>query len=418
MPKKRLTNAKVRALKAPHSTGKQVIYWDTEVKGFGVLCSGVTDAKSYVVQRDVGGKTKRITIGACGDFEDIDDARDEARDAKKEMKAGVSPKVRRPEAGGVTLGQALENLIEDRTNSKTLKPSTIADYQWNVNRYFSDWIDMPLQDITRDMCITRFHAIRNEVAKLRRTKLAKGEAAANGAMRVFRLIWNHAEFRSGTSWGENPISKWGDRKLWHPTVRRTTIVKTDDLPKFYKAIKGLSNALLGDYLLLVLFTGLRRNEAAGLTWKDVNLDEKMIHIPASRTKASRQLDLPMSDFIHNLLVARRAVGGDFVFPSNSKSGHVEEPGFALKLVAQETGINVSIHDLRRTYITVAGSTGIPVFALKALVNHAMGNDVTEGYYVPSADDLREAQQQVTDRLKELVGIEGREAVEKVVQLTR
>ena len=65
-----------------------------------------------------------------------------------------------------------------------------------------------------------------------------------------------------------------------------------------------------------------------------------------------------------------------------------------------------MHDLRRTYITVAESCDIPVYALKALVNHTMGTDVTAGYIIANAERLREPQQKVTDKLKAHIGIEG------------
>ena len=88
----------------------------------------------------------------------------------------------------------------------------------------------------------------------------------------------------------------------------------------------------------MLFTGLRRTEAATLTWDDIDFTEKMILIPQSRTKADRDLDLPMSDFLFHLLVARRSIGldGPFVFPADSKSGHIEEPRFALDAVLEGT----------------------------------------------------------------------------------
>jgi hypothetical protein len=93
-----------------------------------------------------------------------------------------------------------------------------------------------------------------------------------------------------------------------------------------------------------------------------------------------------------------------VFPANSKSGHLEEPKFSLRLVADLTGILVSAHDLRRTYVTVAESTDISPLALKALVNHSLGGDVTSGYIVATVERLREPAQRVADRLKELCGI--------------
>jgi hypothetical protein len=44
-------------------------------------------------------------------------------------------------------------------------------------------------------------------------------------------------------------------------------------------------------------------------------------------------------------------------------------------------------------------------ALKALVNHSLGKDVTEGYIQMTAERLRVPAQRVADRLKSLIGIE-------------
>ena len=66
MPTQKLTEKSIRAMPAPDPSGDQVLYWDDDLKGFGVLCSGCTNAKTYVVQRGLGnGRRRRITIGAC-----------------------------------------------------------------------------------------------------------------------------------------------------------------------------------------------------------------------------------------------------------------------------------------------------------------------------------------------------------------
>ena len=73
--------------------------------------------------------------------------------------------------------------------------------------------------------------------------------------------------------------------------------------------------------------------------------------------------------------------GDYVFSADFKSDHIEEPRFALRKIEKATGIKATVHDLRRTFVTVAESCDIPVYALKGLVNHSMGTDVTAGYVV-------------------------------------
>ncbi len=47
-----------------------------------------------------------------------------------------------------------------------------------------------------------------------------------------------------------------------------------------------------------------------------------------------------------------------------------------------------LHDLRRTFITIAKALDIPAYTLKKLVNHSTGNDVTGGYIVSDMECLR------------------------------
>ena len=66
-------------------------------------------------------------------------------------------------------------------------------------------------------------------------------------------------------------------------------------------------------------------------------------------------------------------------------------------------IKISVHDLRRTFITAADSVNMNAYAMKSLVNHVLG-DVTAGYIQMTTNRLREPAQQVCDRLMEWCGI--------------
>jgi integrase len=221
-------------------------------------------------------------------------------------------------------------------------------------------------------------------------------------MRSLRALWNFAADRTADM-PPNPV-KLG--KQWFTVPRRERIVRGDELAQFYAAVCELQNPIARDYILMMLFTGLRRSEAASLQWKDIDLSGGALRIPAERTKAKRKLDLPLTDFVRDLLIARRTIGETkFVFPSHSETGHISEPKFPLGLVGKASGVRVSAHDLRRTYITVAESADISMLALKALVNHNLGNDVTSGYVQMNVTRLREPAQLVCNKMKELCGIE-------------
>lgn len=170
------------------------------------------------------------------------------------------------------------------------------------------------------------------------------------------------------------------------------------MPVFYAAAMNLPNKIQRDYILLLLFTGLRREAAASLTWDQIDFTEKVIRIPWTRTKHKRDVfKLPMSDFVHDLLTARKKHGGEFVFPANSESGHISEPKQPLGVIAEATGIKISAHDLRRDYTTAAENTDMSAFALKALVDHTLPDDVTAGDMTVAR--LREPAQKVCDLLK-------------------
>jgi integrase len=433
MSRKRLTQSVVDKLGA--RAGEQRLVWDEHLRGFGVLVSGKTGTKSYVVKgRVAAGRTVRRKIGRA-DVVTLVAARAEAKKVMLGLAAGIDPRAKK--ASVATLGEITAGYV----SLASLKPRTAESYRETLARYFADWVDKPISSITRDAVEKRHRAIAEEVQVRDRAAIARhakvhlrraerterdwpeasarhrakfeaakareprsGYAVANGAMRVLRLLWNFAADKDPSLVGPNPVKL---KKSWFEVDRREGLVKADDMAKFCEAVTALKNPVARDYILLLLYSGLRRRETAGLKWDAVDFKAGVIRLPAKSTKSGRKLDLPMSDFVRDILVARRALGdAKFVFPANSKSGHIEEPKSALAEVAVASGVRVSVHDLRRTFVSVAESCDISPIALKALVNHAVGGDrdVTAGYVIPSTERLREAAQRVADRLKTLCGI--------------
>ena len=392
MPRLKLTEKAIAKLKAPDPSGRQILHWDTELRGFAVLCSGVSNARTYIAQRDLpNGRARRVTIGAVNEIA-LAVARTRAADILDDLRRGNDPKATKKAVA--TLRSTLESYLAAR---KDLRPASIRAYRIAIENYLTNWLDLPLTEISSEMVENRHRTIAAEIGKGERYK---GTTTANFAMRALRVLWNFEADRV-PNLPPNPVRRL--RRQWYAEPRRERIVRTDELPKFYAAVCALPNPVARDYLLLVLFTGLRLSEARSLRWDDIDLKGRVIRVPAARTKAGRKLDLPMSDFVRDLLVARRAIGNaGFVFPG--PAGHLVDIHYPLALVAAATGIQVSTHDLRRTFITVAESADISPLALKALVNHSMGSDVTAGYVQISVERLREPGQRVADKLKALCGI--------------
>jgi len=394
MPKLRLTARAVESLCAPDPSGKQVLHWDTELRGFGVLVSGRTNAKTFIVQREINGRTRRVTVGPTNVLS-LTAARLEAQKVLATFYQGKDPKAA---TGRATLRSTLESYLAHGR----LRGSTVGDYRRAVESHLAAWLDRPLTEITAQMVLERHAAIAGEVKAAGRYS---GEAAANGTMRTLRTLWNHAATLD-PDLPNNPCAAL--RRHWFHVSRRTRLVKPEQLKTFYAGVQALENKVAADYLKLILFTGMRREEAAQLEWREVDLKRRTIHLDPSRTKTRRGLALPLTDVSYDLLAARHAIGtGKYVFPAKSRTGgpgHIAEPKFPLGLVADATGIQVSVHDLRRTYETVAESCDISPMALKSLIGHSLNGDVTAGYVIMTPERLREPAQKVTDRLKQLCGL--------------
>jgi integrase len=391
MPTTKLTQKTVDRLPAPDPSGKQVLHFDQDLRGFAVLCSGVSNARTYICQRAVNGKSRRVTVGAANEIT-LAEARERASRILDDLRQGKDPKAK-PAAAPMTLRDALEGYLSRRAD---LRPRTRDAYRWLVQGRLSAWLDLPLGSITREMVEERHARMAAEVARGGRHS---GHASANGTMRVLRLIYNDAMDRDSTLPQVNPVRL---RKQWFKQPPRERSVEEKDLPAFHAAVRQLDNPIARDYILLLLFTGLRRREAACLTWDHVDFDRRLIRIPAEAAKSGQRLDLPMSRPVHDLLIARRAIGRDkFVFPGNGRSGHIEEIKSAFARVAEVSGIPVSAHDMRRTFTTVAESTDISPLALKALINHSLGRGVTEGYIQMTVERLRKPAELVGERMTAL-----------------
>lgn len=395
MPTVKLTERAISKLAAPDPSGKQTLHWDSTTKGFAVLCSGTTNTKTFIVQRTLpDGRNRRVTVGAVNDALPLEKARSRAEDMLDNLRRGIDPKKK---IDNPTLRTTLEAYLTAR---RDLRPASVALYRQVTEKTLSSWLDRPLREIDGDMVEDRHRAIAAAISKGRGSD---GIVTANVAMRTFRTLYNFATERT-SDLPPNPVRRL--RRQWFAEPKRERMVPEEKMAAFYKAVCALPHPVQRDYLLMLLFTGMRRTECASLRWVDIDLAKRIFRVAAANTKSGRKLELPMSDLVHDLLVARRALGdaGGYVFPGKSQGKFIIGTTAPLKAVAEASGIQVSAHDLRRGYITIAESCDISVYALKALVNHAAGNDITGGYVQLKVERLREPGQRVANRFKELCGI--------------
>lgn len=400
----KLTQATVDRL-LPPARGQR-LYYDSQLRGFGVRV-GIT-SKAYFAEWRVGGRagrTVRKTIGRHGAFTP-DQARTRAMALLSRMQLGEDPFVaeRRARVQRVSLAQAHAAFLAAR---KALKPTTVRDYDYCYQRYFADWHDKPLSAITRELVAERHTLIgKKGVAHLRSLKRAPlpSPAKANLALRYLRAVFNFALYRYEPHLTHNPVRHLSLTRAWYPLKPRQRYLKEHELKPWFKAVLALENdpqtqarERARDYLLFLLFTGLRRTEAARLQWSHVDLKARTVSI--TETKNREPHTLPLPDYLVALLARRRAqarAGEAFVFPGEGRAGHLIEPRKQVLRVCAAAEVEFRLHDLRRTFATVAERLDIPHYALKRLLNHKMRNDVTAGYIIAEVERLRAPMQKIAD----------------------
>lgn len=391
----KLTKAIVDKALAP-TDKDQIFYRDDQLKGFALRITS-SGQKSFVIEKIINNKVRRITLGKYGALT-VEQARKEAQKIIGQITTGIDPiaQKRTAKMQGATLQQVFNDYVQAR---KSLKPNTLYNYQRVLNGPFSTWLNKPLTSITKDQ-IAKHHE---------ETGSKHGEAFANLSMRVLRALFNFAAGQYEDAQGkslitENPTKRLSQTRAWYRVERRQTYIKPYELAPWYQSVSKLQNETLRDYLILLLFTGLRRQEAATLKWNQVDLKAKTLTI--IDTKNHEAHTLPLSDYLFKLLSGRKEIAiNEYVFPGTGAAGHLIEPRKQMAKVIKETGIQFTCHDCRRTFITVAESLDIPAYALKRLMNHKMRGDVTSGYIMIDVERLRKPMQQITDYLLKCMTIE-------------
>lgn len=176
-------------------------------------------------------------------------------------------------------------------------------------------------------------------------------------------------------------------RAWYKVNKRQSFIKAHELAVWYREVMNLQNAILRDFLLLLVFTDLDREEAMTLRWEQIDLVARTLTVPDPKNHQPHTL--PLSGFLQELLIRRKEEGTvEYVFPGTGAKGYLVDARNSMAKGIEASGITFMLHDLRRTFITVAESLDISAYALKRLVNHKMNNDVTAGYIVSDVERLR------------------------------
>lgn len=392
MPKLKLTKSAIDKL--DFTPSGQVDYWDTELSGFGLRVG--KESKTFMVKADTKVavtdslkkpyKTVKEVIGRYGVWTP-EQARVEAADRIKKIKAGIPT----AEAEVPTLLKMAERYLNDNTRSVGTQKRYSELFKTGV---FKKWGQMTIDvasEIAPDIIIEAFSRISKD----------NGPFAAKLSFQRLQAVLNYSRILYPKLVEKNPVRVIGDAKLWPKTNVRTDCLKSDDFKQFYEGLVKY-NEVTRDAVLTCLYTGMRNVETAALQWKNVDMNKELLLIPI--TKNGKPLHVPLSKQVMAILKRRQAAadGNDYVFPAQSDKN--KQPYIVLTpaVLRTNTGLNISIHGLRRSFATVGEKLKIRRQDIDLLINHFDKSVTGEHYACTDIDDLRQPLQTICNEIERLM----------------
>jgi hypothetical protein len=197
----------------------QRFYRDDDLPGFAIRVT--RKSKSFILERRVAGVNRRITIGKCSEMS-LDLAKKQACIMLGDIAKGNDPKTgkRINTLGDITVREVLQKFLE----IKPIREDTKRNYRFAINRHFSDWLDMPITSITKDMVEQRHHDLTVSPNRLG----TSGHGRANNALKKLSALINFASDRFGTEdeplIKTNPVSRLSRNRSWHRIYPRQGII--------------------------------------------------------------------------------------------------------------------------------------------------------------------------------------------------
>lgn len=378
---------------------RDAIFFDAELRGFAVRTkpSGV---KSYLVQYQKAGRTRRITIGSHGQLTAAQ-ARDQASILLGRIKAGEDPaEQKKLERAAVTVRELARLYFEaaDRglvlgKNGTPKKVSTLAVDRGRVDRHIIPLLggrlvkDLKLADINRFLRDVSTGKTATDV----RTG-PRGRAIVRGgkgtASRTVGLLGGMLSFAVTEGIIEqNPaigVKRPADGRR---TVRLSSAQYKELGSVLFRAeCAGEPWQPLAMIRLLAL-TGCRRGEIENLKWSDVDLVGAALRLSDTKTGASvRPLGAAAIAILSQLPRT-----GDFVFPGVRKSDGGPQPYQGLpkawrKLVQSNVQLKgLTPHTLRHSFGSMAHDAGYTELTIGALLGHSVAT--VTGRYVHHIDEV-------------------------------
>ena len=362
----------------------------------------------WMLRYSQAGKRREATLGAYPALS-LADARLQAETMKKELREGRDPLVEKQKRDIPDI-QTVRQLFEDWHQTDL---SRRLQHPGIPHRIYTKEIDpiigtYPINEVTP-----------REVRRIIQRVVESGRPTiANDTLMYLKQLFRHGMKLDLCQ--NNPASPFTATDAGGLESSRDRMLTPEEIRHAFQVFRAnISSFGRDNYLACCLFLvlGVRKSELCEALWEEFDLEAAVWDLPAHRSKTGTAISIPLPTQAVRWLTTLKdfACGSPYVFPARraSKRPHMGPDTLnraISKLFGREAGRkqqppnkmgeleHFTVHDLRRTFRSLAAAEGVPSHVAERCLNHKLKG--VEGIYDRHDyfEERRLAHQKVADAI--------------------
>lgn len=355
MPSVLLTDAAVRAYKVEGAA--RVVVFDAKAKGLVLRVSATSKVWSFVYRAKGSTQQRRLTIGDYPSWS-VAQAREKVFALRRAVHDGGDPVAAAKERqGSLTVAGLVDRYI---TKHAKVKLRSWKDYEGLLRR-----------DLVPALGKRRADEVsRSEIANLLDKIAERAPVVSNRVGAVVGAMFSWAVSEGLVA--ANPIAGLKRRTQ---EVAKERVLSDAEIGAFWRASETSAPAYR-DTFRLILLTGQRPGECAGIRYEEVDLAKGVWTIPPARVKNKSRHTLPLVgealNIVSRLCEAHGAAAGPLIVTPRGKELTPQNLAKAFERLRDDAKFDAPVtpHDLRRTAATLMARLEFDRMSIASVLNHA------------------------------------------------
>ena len=327
-------------------------------------------SKSWIARLQSNGKRRDFGLGSLKDVS-LMEARDKAREYRKQLRAGIDPlQAKRKAAEQIPLFRDAAKAVHAEHKPGWRNGKHGAQWLATLEAYaFPRFGDLPIDQVGSGH-------VRDALAEIWLTK-------PETARRVRQRIGTVLDYAHGKGWREYPLGMAAVNKSLPRQPRKTgrfEAMPYARVPEFLDTLK--ERVSMGRLALeSLILTAARSGEVRGARWSEVDLDAATWTVPAERMKAGKAHVVPLSPAaldVFKRAAALRIEASDLIFHGSKRGRPLSD--MTLLKVLRDAKEPFTVHGFRSAFRDwIAEQTSFPGEVAEAALAHAIPNRVEAAY---------------------------------------